>query len=170
MRFHGWFQGSSQELTQRTTKCERKTYKSQHPIKRLHHHTSIKKGYPGCSTNRHQSTIHERSIHDGSETISVMLSSAGSAKRFRGVEAPLYHSQLLLAVISAHHARATPPTAPQKTAVYPRIIPATGQFGTVSELKTSHTLHASLFEARGKMRQLQGYSPGMLVHDCECFR
>ena len=61
-------------------------------------------------------------------------------------------------------------TTPQKTAVYPRIIPRTGQFGTVSELKPSHTLHASLLEAHGKMRLVQGYSSGMLVPDCECFR
>jgi hypothetical protein len=46
---------------------------------------------------------------------------------------------------SPHHARphAADGTTPQKTEVYPRIIPRTGQFGTVSELKPSHTLDAS---------------------------
>src|SRR5258708_5294581 len=68
----------------------------------------------------------------------------------------------------ARHAAGS--TTSQKTAVYPRIIPRTGQFGTVSELKPSHTLHASLWEAYGKMRLFQGYSAGMLVHDCECFQ
>jgi hypothetical protein len=42
-------------------------------------------------------------------------------------------------------------TTPQKTAVYPRIIPRTGQFGTVSELKPSHTLHASRLKPMANM-------------------
>ena len=62
-------------------------------------------------------------------------------------------------------------TTPQKTAVYPRIIPRSGQFGTVSELKPSHTLLCFTIEAHGKHATLvQGYSAGMLVHGCECFR
>jgi hypothetical protein len=62
-------------------------------------------------------------------------------------------------------------TTPQKTAVYPRIIPRTGQFGTVSELKPSHTLLCFMIEAHGKHATLvQGHSAGMLVHGCECFR
>ncbi len=42
-------------------------------------------------------------------------------------------------------------TTPQKTAVYPRIIPRTGQFGTVSELKSSHTLHGSRLKPMANM-------------------
>ena len=38
-----------------------------------------------------------------------------------------------------------------KTAVCPRISPRTGQFGTVSELKPSHTLHDSLRKLRQSM-------------------
>jgi hypothetical protein len=38
-----------------------------------------------------------------------------------------------------------------KTAVCPRIIPRIGQFGTVSELKPSHTLHDSLRKLRQSM-------------------
>jgi hypothetical protein len=53
---------------------------------------------------------------------------------------------------SPHHAlHAADGTTPQKTAVYPRIIPRTGQFGTVSELKPSHTLHASRLKPMANM-------------------
>ncbi len=52
-------------------------------------------------------------------------------------------------------------STPQKTAVYPRIIPRTGQFGTVSELKPSHTLHASQLEPMANLlHYFQATLPG----------
>jgi hypothetical protein len=53
---------------------------------------------------------------------------------------------------SPHHARRTPPTAPhpKRPQSTHRIIPRTGQFGTVSELKPSHTLLCFTIEAHGK--------------------